>query len=159
MRKVLFAPLTLAAATSFALAATPAFADEGRAEIRSGVVWGNGQTNATVGGALGYDADLGSGAFVGGEVSADKQLDNGYKVAFGFNGRIGAKMGEGTKLYGVGGYTTENCSGCNGTWDAGAGVEQKLGGKLYGKVEYRHFFKNDVGVKGNGVAAGIGVHF
>lgn len=155
MRKVIFA----LAATTAALVATPALANEGRAEVRGGVVWGNGQTNATAGAALGYDVDLGSNAFVGGEVSADKQLDNGFKVAFGFNGRLGAKVGNGTKLFAAGGYTTEGCTGCDGNWDAGAGVEQNFGGKFYGKVEYRHYFKNDVGVKGDAVVAGLGLRF
>jgi len=91
MRKVL-----LAVAAVSALAATPALANEGRVEARGGVIWfGNGAGNEDVWGvAAGYDFDLGSSAFAGLEASGDIVGATGSKVAFGFTGRLGVKIGD-----------------------------------------------------------------
>lgn len=152
MRKVL-----IALAASAALA-TPALANEGRVEARGGVYWTQGYTQATAGIAAGYDYDLGSAAFGGVEVSADKVLDSGTKVAFGFTGRLGAKLGAG-KLFADGGYTTEPCTGCDGSWHAGAGYEHGFGGNLYGKLGYRHYFTKNGAPDSNVVAIGLGTKF
>jgi outer membrane immunogenic protein len=155
MRTVLF---SLAAAA--AVVATPALANEGRVEARGGVIWGGGDTEATAGAALGYDFDLGTSAFVGAEVSGDKILVSNTKVAFGFTGRVGAKLSEAGKLYANGGYTTEFCDACKGSWHAGAGYQQDLGTQLYGKVEYRHFFpEQNLVSDSDAVSVGLGLRF
>lgn len=154
MRKVLL-PLLAVLATS-----TPALANEARVEARGGVFWSQGYTQDTYGVAAGYDFDLGQAAFAGAEVSGDKIADHGTKVAWGFTGRLGARMGEQGKLYATGGYTTETCGLCNnGAMHAGAGYEQGFGNNLYGKVEYRHFFLDQGRPDGNTVMAGLGVKF
>lgn len=139
--------------------ATPALANEARIEARGGVFWGDGYTQDVYGVAAGYDFDLGSSAFAGVEVSGDKVADTGTKVAWGFTGRAGAKMGEATKLYVNGGYTTEPCDLCDGSWHAGAGVQQGFGQALYGKVEYRHYFTENNNPDANALMVGLGVRF
>lgn len=147
----------LAAAAMCGAAATPALANETRAEARAGVQWIPGTSKATAGVALGYDFDLGPGAFTGVEVSADKPLASGFKTEFGFQGRAGVNL-LGSKLYGLGGYTTEPCDGCRGAWDLGAGAQFAFMGPLYGKVEYKHLFTDKAG-DGDAVTAGVGVKF
>jgi len=139
--------------------ATPALANEARVEARGGVVWANGSSQDTWGVAAGYDVDLGSMAFAGVEVSGDKIGTSGTKVAWGLNTRLGLKAGEGTRVFGAGGYTTEGCDGCEGQWDLGAGVEQKVSGPVYVKAEYRHFFENNVVTGYDALVAGVGVRF
>ncbi|MDE2596653.1 MAG: outer membrane beta-barrel protein [Sphingomonadales bacterium] len=148
--------LSLAAAL---VSATPALANEGRVEARGGVYWSNGYTQDAYGVAAGYDFDLGENAFTGMEVSADKIADTGTKVAFGFTGRAGAKVGNGGKLFAAGGYTTEPCDLCRGAWHAGAGYEQGFANNLYGKVEYRHFFTDNNRPDSNAVMVGVGMKF
>lgn len=150
--------LAILAASAALLASTPALANEARVEARGGVVFGGGDEEAIAGVAAGYDYDLGTSAFVGGEVTADKILTGGTKVSFGFNGRIGAKIGEPGKLYVVGGYNTEACDFCDGTWTAGAGYEHSFG-KIYGKLEYRHFFVDNGFDDLDAVSVGIGTKF
>jgi hypothetical protein len=154
MRTVL---ISLAAA--LAAAASPAMANEGRVEARGGVIWGGGETDAFTGAAVGYDADFG-GAFVGGEVSGDKVLTGGTKVAWGFTGRAGGRVGEAGKVYANGGYTTEFCDACRGSWHVGGGYQQNLGSKLYGKVEYRHYFpESALADDSDAVGVGVGLRF
>jgi len=153
MRTVL---CTLAAAA--AMIATPALA-EGRAEARGGVIWGGGESRATVGAAVGYDFSMGPGPFIGAEVSGDKILDgDADRVAIGITGRVGVNAGPAGKIYGAGGYTTKPCEFCSDSWHAGAGYQHGFG-PLYGKVEYRHFFTKDFGPDSDAVMAGIGVRF
>ena len=119
MRKIIL-PLLASLAV-----ATPAMANEARIEARGGVFWSDGYTQDAYGVAAGYDFDLGEKAFAGVEVSGDKIADSNTKVAYGFTGRLGAKVGEKGKLYGTGGYTTETCTACaNESWNAGAGYQQ-----------------------------------
>jgi len=151
--------LAILSAAAVLVAATPAFANETRLEARGGVYWTDGYTQGTAGVAAGYDMDLGPAAFVGAEVSADKILDSGTKVAFGFTGRGGAKLGPVGKLYVDGGYTTEPCDLCDGSWHAGAGYEHSFGPMLYGKVAYRHYFTDNGVPDSNAVIAGVGVKF
>jgi opacity protein-like surface antigen len=151
MRKIIL-PLLASLAV-----ATPALANEARVETRGGVYWMPGDSEATAGVAAGYDFDLGSVAFTGVEVSADKILTSGTKVAFGFTGRAGAKVA-GSKLFAATGYTTEPCTGCEGAWHLGAGAEVPLMGKVYGKVEYRHFFVDNF-ADSDSVVAGVGLKF
>jgi hypothetical protein len=153
-----FVALSLAALASVA-AATPALANETRVEARGGVYWQNGYTQDAYGVAAGYDFDLGDKAFTGMEISADKIADTGTKVAFGFTGRAGAKVGTGGKLYAAGGYTTEPCNACDGSWHAGAGYQQDINQSVYGKVEYRHFFTDNNRPDANAVMVGVGMKF
>ncbi len=153
MRKVL---LSLVASM---VIATPALANEARIETHGGVYWTPGATKGTAGVATGYDVDLGSSAFVGAEVSADKILTSNTRVAFGFTGRAGVKASPADKLYVDGGYTTKPCSGCQDAVHAGAGYEHTFGQKLYGTVAYRHFFTNNGAPDSNAVTAGVGVKF
>src|ERR1700712_799359 len=154
MRTVL---ISLAAALA---AASPAVANEARVEARGGVIWGGGDTEATAGAAAGYDIDLGTSGFAGAEVSGDKILTSGTKVAVGFTGRAGAKVGAAGKLYANGGYTTEFCDACEASWHVGGGYQQNLGSRLYGKVEYRHYLpKAAVAADSDAVGVGLGLRF
>lgn len=151
--------LVLISLAASLVAATPALANEARVEARGGIIWDSTDSEETAGIAAGYDYDLGKTAFVGAEVTADKLLTSGTQVTFGFNGRVGAKLSEAGKLYAVGGYNTESCDGCEGAWTLGGGYQHSFG-KLYGKVEYRHFF-NDNALFNDVDAAfiGLGVKF
>lgn len=140
------------------LVATPALANEGRVEARGGVYWSQGYSKGTAGVAAGYDFDLANNLFVGGEVSADKILTSGTRVAFGFTGRVGAKL-ESNKLYVAGGYTTKPCQFCNDAVNLGLGVERNFAGGLYGKVEYRHYFVANGIPDSNAAVAGLGYKF
>jgi hypothetical protein len=152
MRKVL---LPLAASL---LIATPALANEARVEARGGVFWTPGYTEGTVGAAAGYDVDLGPGAFTGLEVSGDKITDSNQRVAWGFTGRAGLKPTPVDKAFIAGGYTTSPCHGCAGAEHLGGGWQHDFG-KLYGKVEYRHYFTNEGQPDRNAVMGGLGVRF
>jgi hypothetical protein len=153
MRKVLL-PLLASMAV-----ASPALANEARVEARGGVIWNGGDEEAIAGVAAGYDFDLGSSAFVGAEVSADKILTSNTRVAFGLTGRVGAKLSENGKLFAAGGYTTKACRFCDETWHVGAGYQHNFGQSLYGKVEYRHFFADNGVSDPDAVVAGIGMRF
>jgi len=151
--------LTLAVVAAAAVA-TPAYAQgEGRVEARSGVAWANGTEEIVAGVAAGYDFDLGqeeSGSvFFGVEGSADKILVNGADVVFGATGRLGAKIGNGGKVYATAGYSFGDGEDVP---HLGAGYEQKIGdGGLYLKGEYRHFFSDFVDI--NTAVVGVGVKF
>jgi opacity protein-like surface antigen len=155
MRKVLIA----LAATAVAMAATPALANEARVEARGGVIWFPGTSKATAGIAAGYDFDLGSSTFAGVEISGDKVLTSGTKVAFGFTARGGVKLGEDAKLFAAGGYTTGFCNGCDGNVHLGAGVNYGITKNIYLTGEYRHFFKNGTSVSSDALVAGVGYKF
>lgn len=153
MRTVL---ISLAAALA---AASPALANEARLEARGGVIWGGGDTEAVAGAAVGYDVGVG-GAFVGAEVSGDKILTSGTKVAWGFTGRAGGRVGEAGKFYANGGYTTEFADGAEGNWHLGGGYQHNFGERLYGKVEYRHYFPEaSLASDADTVGVGLGVRF
>ena len=139
--------------------ATPALANDTRVEVRGGAIWSNGTTEATYGAAAGVDFDLAPLTFAGVEVSADKIDQSGTKVAFGATGRFGIKAGPLTKLFVAGGYTTEPCNLCEGSWHAGAGLEQSIMGPLYLKAEYRHFFTRNGVPDSNSVVGGVGMRF
>ena len=153
MRKVLL-PLLASLAV-----ASPALANEARVEARGGVVWNGGDEEAIAGVAAGYDFDLGSTAFAGAEVSADKILESNTRVALGLTGRLGAKLSESGKLFAAGGYTTKFCRTCDESWHLGAGYQHNFGEKLYGKVEYRHYFFDNGVSDPDVVVAGLGVRF
>ncbi|MDE2405598.1 MAG: hypothetical protein KGM17_13100 [Sphingomonadales bacterium] len=142
-------------------AATPALADDaggqGRVELRTGVTWPDGQSaKGEIGAAAGYDWNLGSNAFFGVEQSVDKTLASGEKVRWGTSGRIGAKLGAADKLYATGGYAYGKGPDAP---TVGAGWEHGFSSKLYGKVEYKHFFNEDNARHSNAALVGMGVHF
>ena len=139
--------------------ATPALANDTRVEVRGGAIWSNGTTEATYGAAAGVDFDLAPLTFAGVEVSADKIDQSGTKVAFGATGRFGIKAGPLTKLFVAGGYTTKPCNLCEGSWHAGAGLEQSIMGPLYLKAEFRHFFTRNGVPDSNSVVGGVGMRF
>jgi opacity protein-like surface antigen len=144
--------VALIAAAAALVAATPAAANEARAEVRGGVAWAGGAEEAVAGVALGYDFDLGTSTFAGVEASADKMLAGGANVLFGTSVRAGANVGAG-KLYAIGGFSfTEH----DDAWHLGAGYEHKVGSNLYVKGEYRRYF--DV-VDVNTALFGVGVNF
>jgi len=155
MRKFVL-PL-LAAAATLGAAATPALANETRVEARGGVYWLPGTSKGVAGIAGGYDFDLGPAAFSGVEISGDKILTSNTKVAWGFTGRLGAKLA-GSKVFAAGGYTTEPCDACKGSWHAGVGGEVPLGTMLYGKAEYRHYFTSNA-ADSDALMAGLGIKF
>jgi|EndMetStandDraft_5_1072996.scaffolds.fasta_scaffold51286_3 outer membrane immunogenic protein len=152
MRKIL---VSLAASLAIA---SPALANEARVEARGGVIFGGGDEEGIAGIAAGYDYDLGSKAFIGPEVSADKVLEDGTRVTFGFGARAGVKLSEAGKLYAIGTYQTKPCSGCDEFWTAGAGYQHNFGSNLYGKVEYRHFIVDNANDP-DAVVAGLGMRF
>ncbi|MEP6867276.1 MAG: hypothetical protein ABJA20_02055 [Novosphingobium sp.] len=149
--------IIIALAASAALA-TPALANEARVEARGGIITVPGSTEGTVGVAAGYDFDLTQDIFAGVEVSADKILTGGTKVAYGFTGRVGTGL-VGGKLFAAGGYTTEICNACDGRWDFGAGYEHNVWGKVYAKVEYRHYVKKGFTPSADAVVTGLGMKF
>ena len=128
-------------------------AGEARVEVRGGVAFAGGVSEAFAGVAAGYDFDLGDTAFAGVEGSADKELTSGTSVLWGVGGRVGGKIGESTRAYVNGGIGF--CCGDSAAY-AGAGVQQKFGGQFYGKIEYRRYFGV---VDVNLVGAGVGMAF
>lgn len=138
--------------------AAPAMADT-RAEVRGGAIWSGGDSSTVYGGAIGFDGDLGPAAFYGLELSGDKIDEPGTKMAFGLSGRLGVKAGPTTRVYGTAGYTTEPCDLCEDSYHAGAGVEQSLGGPLYLKAEYRHYFTGNGFEDSDAVVGGVGIRF
>lgn len=156
MRKII-----ILAAAAAAVFATPAFAQSGaddmgeaRVELRGGVAWQNSDSEAFAGFALGYDFDLGDAAFVGVEVAGDKVLVDGSEVFFTGAVRAGGRVGKGTRLYVLGGYGFT--SSTDGPF-AGAGIQQKIGSNVYGKVEYRRTLVSGQDI--NFAGAGLGVAF
>lgn len=150
----------------------------------------------------GYDFDLGS-AVVGvegeiGDSTAKVTADTADPNFFGYGsvgagrdlylgGRVGLKAGPKTLVYAKGGYTNSqlNILASDGTteldekfrlsgWRLGAGVEQKVAGNVYAKVEYRYSNYGDadfefddgsttstfeVDTDRHQVVAGVGVRF
>ena len=87
------------------LASAPALADEGRVEVRGGYTSILSLSEAVVGIAAGYDADVGGKAFVGGEVSVDKVLNGGFDEVYGITGRAGIKVTEDARIFVAGGHS------------------------------------------------------
>ncbi|WP_338468064.1 hypothetical protein RXV95_05770 [Novosphingobium sp. ZN18A2] len=148
---------SLAAAASVAAVATPAFANDARVELRTGLGWSDGlPSKATVGGAVGYDVNAGP-AFVGVEQSVDKVLASGSKARWGSSVRAGVAVTPSTRLYATAGYNYG--VGPNAT-DIGGGVEHNFSmSPLYGKIEYKHFFTEDGARDTNAVLVGAGLRF
>ena len=144
---------TIATAAAIAAIATPAYADETRAEVRGGIVWCCGVSDETIGVALGHDFDVGAGLFIGVEAVADTSFDFGDPT-IGANARIGTKLGEDTKVFGLVGYAYET------TFDfddavIGTGVQQNVGEKALLSLQYQRYLDTDV----NRVVVGLGFRF
>ena len=145
---------SLAAAT---LLAGPALAGETRVELRSGLGWTDGQAaKGTIGGAVGYDIATGGGTFIGVEESVDKQLAAAQQARWGTSARFGTHMGPDDKLYATAGYNYG--TGPHGA-DIGAGWDHTLGGPLYTKVEYKHYFNEGGARNSNAALLGVGMKF
>jgi outer membrane immunogenic protein len=157
-------------------------------------IYGAKKDGVVGGVAAGYDFQAGHVVFgVEGEgtIASTKDQDSGVLVAgdslrvkagrdLYAGGRIGFTLGNNALLYAKGGYTNARINehytapgtpGINISdhddldgWRAGAGVEVKLGGKVYAKAEYRYSdYSSDSGlgldVKRNQVVGGLGVRF
>jgi outer membrane immunogenic protein len=158
--------ITLAAATT-ALLATPAMAagegyvkarisyDSTEVEVESGGVSASDSTGKGIGYgiAAGYDFDLGSSAFIGGELgfdgsTADRTFD-GVTASSGRELSAVARLGfksNALKIYGLGGYSNirlkisdgvDSDSSSDGGFTYGAGASYDVTEKLALSVEYR----------------------
>lgn len=146
--------VALIAAAAALVTATPAAANEARAEARGGIAWGGGVEEAVAGAAVGYDFDIGETAFFGVEASADHALADGYDFVFGATARVGAEIVKDGKLFVAGGYSFGEGED---QLHLGAGYEHQVAGPVYVKVEYRHLFSDFV--EANVAVAGVGVNF
>lgn len=142
--------------------ATPALANEARVEARGGVIWDGSDSEDFWGVAAGYDFNLGEKVFAGIEVSGDKIGASETRVAWGFTGRLGARISDSGKIYVDAGHTTKSCDVCDSAKHLGAGYEQGFGKNFYGKIAYRHFFVGSGFLATDGfdaVTAGFGLKF
>ena len=158
----------IAIATASAALATPAMANSFtgvRAEVTAGVDDVTGPvaarrldlTDVTYGAAVGFDAELYKNVIVGFEANLDNVFD---RRNVGASARLGYVIKDAVLVYGKVGYanwkqtTSTELEGLR----LGAGVEAKIAGPVYGKVEYRYTdFSNGVGQ--HGALVGFGVRF
>lgn len=146
----------LAVAAFAAFAATPVYAEgEGRIEVRGGIAFAGGTSEAFAGIGGGYDFDLGDKAFIGLDVGADKVLASGTEAFWSVGGRLGAKAGKNGRIYASGGIGF--CCGGSDPY-FGAGYQHKLGNKVYGKIEYRKALSS-FGPNVNFAGIGLGIGF
>jgi outer membrane immunogenic protein len=159
MKKTIFA-LTAAAV---AVVSTPAMANPFtgvRAEVTAGaddVINGVDTTDVAYGLGAGFDAELYKNIVVGVEANVDNVFD---RRNVGASARLGYVVADTVLVYGKVGYsnwkqtTTAELEGLR----LGGGLEAKLFGPVYGKVEYRYTdFNGNVGQHGGLV--GIGLRF
>ncbi|HEX8193904.1 MAG TPA: outer membrane beta-barrel protein [Allosphingosinicella sp.] len=146
-----------------------------------------GEDGILYGVGVGYDVRVGRNAFVGVDLSADFStadacennvivagdrtcVDTGRDLAAGV--RAGVNVSENTAIYALAGYTnarfrvayttpanvttrvSENLDG----FRIGAGVQQRLGGNLYAKAEYR-YSNYEGGTDRHNVLLGVGITF
>lgn len=143
---------SVAIAIVIAVTAVPAAANEGRIEARGGAAGLDDNSAGVVGIAAGYDFDLSdSRIFVGVEGSADVTLGDIDIALFGVSGRLGAKLGDASRLYAIGGYSINAIDAAH----VGVGFQQDFGKSLYGKIEYRRFLGRD----SDAAFVGIGLRF
>jgi outer membrane immunogenic protein len=136
---------------------------------------------------VGYDVNVGRNAFVGVDLSADLSSGDACEaglvvvndntcvevrrdLAAGL--RAGVRVSENTSVYALAGYTnarfrisyttpanvTTTTSDNLDGFRLGAGVQQNLGGNLYGKVEYR-YSNYEAGTERHNVLLGVGITF
>jgi outer membrane immunogenic protein len=154
--------LIIAATAALAMVATPAMAGDFtgvRAEVTAGlddVQGGVDTTDVTYGASVGLDAELYKGVIVGVEATADNVLDRRNVAAAA---RVGLVIKD-VLVFGKVGYanwkqtTTRELEGLR----LGGGLEAKLAGPVYGKVEYRYTDFNQ-GVGQHGALVGLGLRF
>lgn len=136
---------------------------------------------------VGYDVRVGRNAFVGVDLSADfstgDECETGLLVAndstcvevgrdLAAGVRAGINVTENTAVYALAGYTnarfrvdyttpagvtTSVADNLDG-FRLGAGVQQRFGGNLYGKVEYR-YSNYEAGTERHNVLLGVGLTF
>ncbi len=147
------------AAVAAVAAASPAFANETRVEARTGVIWDGSDSEAVAGGAIGYDYDLNDKFFVGVEGSADKVLASNTRVSWGVGGRAGVKLTPATKLYAASTWQSKFTKYGNSAVGVGGGIQQDLGNKFYGKVEYKHLIVGDNTPDADLGLVGLGMKF
>jgi len=141
------------AAAAAAVIATPAYADESRVEVRGGVVWCCGESEDTLGIAVGRDFDLGETVFIGAEAVLDSNFDFNTPIA-GVNARLGTKLGEQTKLFGLVGYAHDTDSSADDVV-LGAGLQHNLGEKFMVSVQYQRALDSEL----NRAFIGLGLRF
>jgi outer membrane immunogenic protein len=166
----IFASAALAA--SLLVAAAPAAAQDfsgprvaGTVGIAGQDVGGFNHGKLTYGVNAGYDHDFGK-AVVGGSVEWQDSEDNSIGRDLSATLRVGGKVSDRTLFYVLGGYTnlSANTSSLIGTdikldgARVGAGVEFRLGGKLFLNVEER-YSNYELGVDGWQTVAGLGIRF
>lgn len=142
------------AASLAAAIASPAYADNnGYVEVRGGVAGGNGfSTRGTIGLALGYDANLSSDVFLGGELTADtdSSFDQGV---YGLNARIGFQPSDKSKVFATVGYARAPYdvtyvtfpfiireTGYAGYFLGGVGAQAEIGKSIYLSGQYQYYF-------------------
>lgn len=155
--------ITLVMAAAVAFAAAPAMASDFtgvRAEVTAGlddVTGGVDPTDVTYGVGAGFDAELYKNVIVGAEATVDNVFD---RRNIGAAARIGYVVSDAVLVYGKVGYanwkqtTSAELEGLR----LGGGLEAKLYGPVYGKVEYR-YTDFDAGVGQHGGLVGVGVRF
>ena len=121
----------LALAAAGAVVATPAMADETRAEVHAGVTFTDGDTEEVLGVALGHDFSATENLFIGVEGSIDRAVFSESDLLFGLGLRGGVQLNEKSKAYATVGYTySDNDDGIH----AGAGYQFKI--KEAGPLEF-----------------------
>lgn len=181
--------ITLVAAAA-ALAAPAAANAQAYVQVQTGIdsvsVLGESDEGVAYGIAAGYELPVSETMFAGVEVSLDDSttkecasdvlvLGDEACVKTGRDisavVRLGAKLGETSKLYVLGGYTnarikltyddgvTSDSLGENGDgFRLGAGYQHDFGGNLFGKIEYRYSNYESDFSRHNGVIA-LGMRF
>ena len=125
----------------------------GRLEVRGGVVWCCNDSEDTLGIAVGRDFDLGENVFIGAEAVLDSNFDFDTPVA-GINARLGTKLGEQTKLFGLVGYAHDTDSSADDVV-LGAGLQHALGEKFIVSVQYQRALDTEL----NRAFVGLGLRF
>ena len=148
-------------AAALAATATPALAGEftgPRVEVTAGVddaSRGVRTKDVQYGVGVGYDVQVGK-LVAGVETGVDNVFD---RRNINVGARLGVAVNDGVLLYTKAGYANWK-QAVNRKYEGlrlGAGVEARLAGPFYGKVEYRHV---DYGaVKTNGGLVGFGARF
>jgi outer membrane immunogenic protein len=148
MRSILFAATAIAAVVS-----SPALANEGRVELRNGIIWANGVSDEAVGLALGYDADVSDAFFVGIESTIDTNFDFVSPV-LGVNARLGTNIGESGRFFGTVGYAYDTDFDID-DFAVGGGYQHTLNGDLVISAQYQRYLDLDI----NRVSVGVGARF
>ena len=156
----------IAAAVVATFSATAAQA-ESYVEVRGGIAGTSDATTETIGLAAGFDMEVGSGAFVGSELTVDTNAS--FDTPFyGLNLRVGAKLDEAGKLFATAGLARYEDSGyiygpnyfvAYSGWEtdfvAGVGYNHKIGNSMRLSVQYQRYFD----LSANRGTVGIGFEF